>query len=188
MKARHNDPEDAQMMAQREQSLEHSRMPLLVAAILALISCTSDTPTVNQTELNDFATRYAAAWSSKNPAALATFYAQDGSLSVNDGEPAVGHAAITIKVQGFMQAFPDMVVKLDHVSGGGSSPTFHWIWTGTNSGPGGTGKHVHITGREEWTLGADGLIVKSKGYYDEAEYRRQMQAGAPPAQQAHRTA
>ena len=75
-----------------------------------------------------------------------------------------------------MTAFPDMVVKLDSVRQGldASHATFHWTWTGTNTGPGGTGKAVRISGYEEWTLGADGLITESKGHYDEAEYQHQL--------------
>ena len=92
-------------------------------------------------------------------------------------DPAVGRAAIAAKAQAFMTAFPDMVVKLDKISGGGSHATFHWIWTGTNTGPGGTGKAVRITGYEEWTLGAQGLIAESKGHYDEEEYKRQVNSG-----------
>jgi hypothetical protein len=102
---------------------------------------------------------------------------RDGSLRVNAGAPAVGRAAIAAKVQAFMTAFPDMVVKLDEISGSGGHATFHWIWTGTNTGPGGTGKAVRITGYEEWTLGAQGLIAESKGHYDEEEYKRQVNSG-----------
>lgn len=129
---------------------------------------------MNQSKLADFAMRYAAAWSSRNPAKLASFYAETGSLTVNGGAPAIGRAAITATAQGYMTAFPDMVVKLDSVSEEGGHPAFHWTWTGTNTGPGGTGKAVRISGYEEWTLGPDGLIVESKGHFDEAEYRRQL--------------
>jgi len=68
---------------------------------------------------------------------------------------------------------------MDRISQDGSHAIFRWIWTGTNTGPGGTGKSVRITGHEEWTIGADGLIVESKGHYDEAEYQRQLKSGAP---------
>ena len=138
--------------------------------------------TMNQAELTDFANRYAAAWSSQDPASLAAFYADEGSLTVNAGAPSVGRAAITATARGFMTAFPDMVVKRKEVGQDGRHAIFRWIWTGTNSGPGGTGKQVRIEGYEEWTLGADGLIAESKGHYDEAEYARQLQFGAPPAQ------
>jgi steroid delta-isomerase-like uncharacterized protein len=125
----------------------------------------------------DFATRYAAAWSRRNPAALAAFYAEHGSLTVNGGAPSVGRAAITATAHGFMTAFPDMVVTLDRVILQDGGAIFHWTWTGTNTGPDGTGAAVHISGYEEWTIGADGLIAESKGHFDEAEYQRQVKAG-----------
>jgi uncharacterized protein (TIGR02246 family) len=156
---------------------------LLVAGIvLGLTSCTQGTRSMNQSELTEFATKYAAAWSSQNPGKLAAFYAQDGSLTVNTGAPSVGRAAITATAQGFMTAFPDMLVKMDEVRGDASHATFRWIWTGTNTGPGGTGKSVRISGYEEWTISADSLIRESKGHYDEVEYQRQLRFGAPPAQ------
>ena len=137
--------------------------------------------TMNQTALTDFATRYAAAWSSRNPASLASFYNENGSLTVNGGPPSVGRTAITETARGFMTAFPDMVVKMDDVSQDAGHTIFRWTWTGTNSGPGGTGKFVRINGYEEWTIGADGLIAESKGHFDEAEYQRQLKSGAPVA-------
>jgi steroid delta-isomerase-like uncharacterized protein len=133
---------------------------------------------MNQSELTDFATRYAAAWSGQNPEALASFYAEDGSLTVNDGDPSVGREAIAATAREYMEAFPDMVVKMDSVSLEDSRVTFHWTWTGTNTGPGGTGKPVRITGYEEWTFSADGRIVESKGHFDEAEYQRQLSGGS----------
>jgi len=132
-------------------------------------------------DLTEFATRYAAAWSSQNAASLASFYAENGSLTVNGSTPSIGRAAIAATAQGFMTAFPNMVVKMDGVSQDGSHAVFRWTWTGTNSGPGGTGQSVHMRGHEEWTIGADGLIAESKGHYDEAEYQRQLKFGAPPA-------
>ena len=130
---------------------------------------------MDTTQLTDFATRYAAAWSSQDPDALAAFYAEDGSLTVNAGPPAVGRAAIAAKAGDFMEAFPDMVVKMESIRGAGGRAVFRWRWTGTNTGPGGTGRPVDMTGDEEWTLDADGLIRESIGHYDEAEYERQME-------------
>ena len=134
---------------------------------------------MNQTSLTDFGTRYAAAWSSQNPVSLASFFNETGSLTVNGGAPSVGRAAITETASGFMTAFPDMVVKMDDVSQDGGHTIFRWTWTGTNTGPGGSGKSVRINGYEEWTIGANGLIAESKGHFDEAEYQRQLQSGAP---------
>ena len=129
---------------------------------------------MSRAELTDFATRYATAWSGQDPAAFSEFYAENGSLSVNDGTPSVGRAAITGTARAYMTAFPDMVVRLDSLSRDGDQAIFHWTWTGTNTGPGGTGRRVQLTGYERWTMGADGLIADSKGHFDAAEYQRQM--------------
>jgi steroid delta-isomerase-like uncharacterized protein len=150
---------------------------LMVLALLGLAACAARPESSRQSELNDIATRYAAAWSSQNPDALASFYAEQGSLTVNAGAPAVGRSAIASTAKAFMTAFPDMVVKLESVSQERDHVVFRWTWTGTNTGPGGTGKPVRISGYEEWTLDAHGLIVESKGHYDEAEYRRQLRDG-----------
>lgn len=148
-------------------------------AVIVSTACTSEGKPMTHS-LTDFGTRYAAAWSSRNPAQLASFYAENGSLIVNGGPPSTGRTAVAAKAQSFMNAFPDMVVKLERMDEHGDHPVFRWIWTGTNTGPGGTGKLVRITGYEEWTMDPTGLIAKSNGHYDEAEYQRQLKVGAPP--------
>jgi hypothetical protein len=55
----------------------------------------------------------AEAWSSQNPASLAAFYAENGSLAVNGDTPSVGCAAITAIARAYMTAVPDMLVKMD---------------------------------------------------------------------------
>jgi SnoaL-like domain len=121
-----------------------------------------------------FAIRYTAAWCSQTPAQVASFFAETGSLTINGAPPSVGRAAITADARGFMSAFPDLVIHLDSVEPHGSGFVYRWTLTGTNSGPGGTGNRVRISGHEEWTMGADGLISRSLGHYDEAEYARQL--------------
>jgi len=131
-------------------------------------------------ELTDFATRYTAAWCSRDPARVAAFFAEQGSLTINHGAPSVGRAAITTAAQGFMSAFPDMVVIMDSLETTGALIRYHWTLTGTNTGPGGTGQPVHVSGYEEWAFGPDGLIGRSLGHFDEAEYQRQIQGTAEP--------
>ena len=130
-------------------------------------------------DLTDFGTRYAAAWSSQNPALLASFYAENGILTINAGPPSVGRSSITATAHSYMIAFPDMVVTMMRIDQQAAHPIFHWVWTGTNTGPGGTGKFVRLSGYEEWTIDSDGLITESKGHFDEAEYERQLKVGAP---------
>lgn len=64
----------------------------------------------------------------------------------------------------------DLVMEGDHIE-------FHWTFTGTNTGPGGTGNSVRVSGFEEWTIDDDGLIAASSGHYDQAEYARQLEHG-----------
>ncbi|MBX3276521.1 MAG: ester cyclase [Acidobacteria bacterium] len=125
-------------------------------------------------KLQEFGARYTTAWCSQNAAGVAAFFAERGSLKINDGVPSVGRTAITAAAQGFMTAFPDMVVTMDGVSVEGDRAVYRWTLTGTNTGPGGTGKTVRISGYEEWTIGEDGLLAESKGHFDEAEYNRQL--------------
>lgn len=132
---------------------------------------------MNLHELRDFATRYTAAWCSQNAGSVASFFAQDGYLTINEGVPAVGRLAITASAQAFMSAFPDMVVAMDSVGVEGQHAIYRWTLTGTNTGAGGLGNAVRVSGHEEWTIGADGLLAASKGHFDEAEYNRQVKVG-----------
>ena len=127
-------------------------------------------------ELDEFAQRYAKAWCSQNPESVAAFFAERGSISINNGPPAVGRAAIANEAQAFMTTFPDMIVTFDKLEPPPNAITFHWTLTGTNTGPGGTGKRVRISGYELWKIDKDGLIAESKGHFDAAEYDRQLKS------------
>ena len=124
-----------------------------------------------------FARSYAQAWCSKRPIFVASFFDENGSLTVNDGEPAVGTEAITNVAKGFMDAFPDMLVTMDSLVTQPNKLKFYWTLTGTNNGPDGTGEKVRISGHEEWTLNKDRLIQKSEGHFDANEYQKQLEYG-----------
>ena len=64
-------------------------------------------------ELKQFAERYAKAWCSHSPDKVAAFFAENGSISINNGPPAVGRAAIAKEAHAFMITFPDMIVMFD---------------------------------------------------------------------------
>ncbi len=102
--------------------------------------------------LTAFAHRYTAAWCSQNAASVASFFAPEGSLQVNDSAPAVGRVAITAVAQSFMTAFPDLRVLMDDLVVQGDTATYRWTLVGTNTGPGGTGRGVRISGFEEWSI------------------------------------
>ncbi|HUE42709.1 MAG TPA: ester cyclase [Candidatus Sulfotelmatobacter sp.] len=128
----------------------------------------------NPKDLQDFAARYTAAWCSRDAARVAEFFAPDGNLSVNANAPAVGRRAIQEVAQSFMAAFPDLQVILDGVVVEEARTEYHWTLVGTNTGPGGSGKPVRISGWERWKIGEDGLIASSKGQFDDADYQRQL--------------
>ena len=128
-------------------------------------------------ELRDLGDRYTAAWNRHDAAGVASFHNETSSLTVNDGEPAVGREAIAAVAQGFMTAFPDMVLEMDSLRTAEGAIEYHWTFSGTNTGPGGTGKAVRFSGYEEWTMGEDGLIARSLGNFDAAEYNRQLESG-----------
>jgi predicted ester cyclase len=128
-------------------------------------------------KINEFAQAYASAWCSQEPERVAAFFSDTGWLSINGGPPSVGRSAIAEAARGFMTAFPDMVVSFDALVVTDTGPEFHWTLTGTNTGPGGTGNRVRITGYELWRIGPDGMIAESKGHFDVDEYQRQLQPG-----------
>jgi steroid delta-isomerase-like uncharacterized protein len=125
-------------------------------------------------QLLTFARDYTAAWCSQDPDQVAAFFAEDGSLTINDGEPAVGRAAIADSARGFMTAFPDLKVMLDQVElRAPNEVVYRWTLEGHHTGPGGSGRFVRISGFEEWTLN-DGLVHRSLGHFDSADYDRQV--------------
>src|SRR5436309_1968674 len=125
-------------------------------------------------DLLEFARSYTEAWCSGEPARVAEHYSIDGSLTINGGAPAVGREAITEAARGFMDGFPDLRVELDELDDAGSPVEYRWTLTGTNTGPGGTGRSVRVSGVERWTIGGDGLIAASLGSYDAADWDRQI--------------
>jgi SnoaL-like polyketide cyclase len=128
-------------------------------------------------DINIFGESYAQAWCSQRPEFVSLFFAEDGSLSVNDGKPAVGRNEISGVAEGFMTSFPDIIVSMDSLVTNSKGTEFHWTFTGTNTGPNGTGKKVKISGFELWQLDDNGLIKESKGSFDTEEYDKQVKFG-----------
>lgn len=150
-------------------------MLLPAAAVVAMTACMAEGGERDTEELRDFGAAYTAAWNSQQPDSVAAFFQEGGSLRVNEAEPAVGREAIAEVARGFMTAFPDLQLVTDSVRRTSEGTVeYHWTFLGTNTGPGGTGNAVRFSGYEEWSLGDDGLIARSLGHFDEAEYERQL--------------
>ena len=117
--------------------------------------------------LQDLATRYAAAWCSKDPEKVAAFYAKGASISVNGG-PQTPPLEVA---RGFMHDFPDMIVTFDKLEPRNDATAFHWGLTGTHRQ---SGNQVRISGYELWKIDNAGLIAESRGHFDAGEYERQL--------------
>lgn len=118
--------------------------------------------------LSEFARRYTAAWCSQDPASVAGHFSPRGSLTINDGTPSVGRAAITEAALAFMTSLPDMQVILDGLVIHGERATYRWTLISAARG-------LRISGFEEWVIGDDGLIATSLGHFDDAEHARQLE-------------
>ena len=94
------------------------------------------------------ATAYTAAWCSQNSSSVASFFEEKGSLKINDAVASVGRPAIAAAAQGFMTAFPDLVVQMDGISPKDEGFIYRWTLTGTHGGPGGSGRSRRCCGRK----------------------------------------
>jgi len=121
--------------------------------------------------------RASAAWSSQDAEGVAACYEDGASLTINRGTPAIGRAQLEATAASYMSAFPDLRVSVDHVLVAGDAIFWVWTLTGTNTGPGGSGNRVRVSGIEVWTMGETGLVANSVGYYDATAYERQIAHG-----------
>jgi uncharacterized protein (TIGR02246 family) len=126
-------------------------------------------------DLHDFATRYTEAWNSHDPARVASFYAPQGRITINRGDPYVGDDGLTEMADGFLTEFPDLNLKMEGLERRDDRVVYHWSFTGTHAE---TGNHVRISGSETWRFGDDGLIAESVGRYDPEEYERQVRGAS----------
>jgi predicted ester cyclase len=145
---------------------------MIIITILGLVGCESQKSEYEK--MIEFGEKYTAAWNSKNPEKMASFYAENGTLTVNNRTPAAGHKQIAETAKSYMEAFPDIELKMDSLVAYPLTYRYYWTFAGTNTGPGGTGNKVDFSGFEEWKMNNEGLIQKSIGTYDANEYNRQL--------------
>lgn len=58
---------------------------------------------------------YTAAWNSGSPEAVASFYAEDGQIVINRGEPWRGRSGVAEMAAGFFADVPDLTLVCDKV-------------------------------------------------------------------------
>jgi len=118
-----------------------------------------------------FARAYTEAWNSHDPARVAAFFANDGVITINGGQPYEGRDEVATMASGFMRDFPDIHLTMTGLDKLGGVLVYHWRFTGRNAE---TGNPVDITGSETWRLDASGLIEQSIGRFDASDYDRQV--------------
>ena len=121
--------------------------------------------------------RASNAWSNQDPQGMANCYEETASLAINGGAPSTGRAELAATSASYMEAFPDLRVSVDQVLVAGDAVFWAWTLGGTNTGPGGTGNAIRVSGIELWTIGASGLVANSVGYYDAITYAHQLAHG-----------
>ena len=133
---------------------------------------------VSQVSAEERAIAYTEAWNSHVPDAVASFYAEDGRITINDGEPSNRREQVAAMARGFIEAFPDIIIHMDDIRCSGTHAVYRWTLEGHNTGPEGTGNYVKVSGWEYWRYTEDGLIAESLGHFDAEEYEKQVNGGA----------
>ena len=128
-------------------------------------------------DIRQMAERYTQAWCSRSGKAVASSFAENATSIINAGEPTVGRPAIGEAMGAFFADFPDLVLRMDDLRSGGNQAIYLWTLEGTNSGPGGTGNFVRISGWQNWRLSDDLLILAADGGFDAVDYERQIREG-----------
>lgn len=129
---------------------------------------------LSQAQAEDIGKRYTAAWCAHDADAVASFYAADGRIIINDGDPSDGRAAVAEMAQGFFDEFPDLVVRMDSIRTSGTYCIYVWSLDGTHAE---SGNRVDIGGWEYWRLDGDGSVAESRGHFNAEDYERQLAGG-----------
>ncbi len=118
------------------------------------------------------AEEYTAAWNSKSAARVASFYAEDGEIVINRGDPWSGRARVEEMAAGFYADVPDLSLTCDDIRLSGTHAVYVWTFTGHDAK---TDNPLKIRGWEEWDLGDDLKVIASQGWFDAEDYARQVE-------------
>lgn len=92
-------------------------------------------------------------------------------MIMNGGDPMTSRSQIGDMAAGFIADFPDLVLSLDTVLVANHHMVYAWTFEGRHKE---TGNHVRFSGWEEWDLDEDLNVTRSLGWYDNADYERQV--------------
>ena len=128
---------------------------------------------ITQNQAEKLAADYTAAWNTGSPEAVASFYAKDGVIVINRGDPWNNRAGVAEMASGFFADIPDLNLVCDAVRAAGDHVTYQWTFTGTHTA---SGNKVRVLGWEEWDINYAGEVQRSLGWFDSDEYSRQTDA------------
>ena len=130
--------------------------------------------TLNSADCHKLVANNINAWNSLSPEKVSETYAKDACFIINRGDPMNGRADIVEMAAGFMAEFPDLVLTCDNIVTANDHMVYTWTFEGHHVE---TKKFVSFKGWEEWELNADMTVQSSLGWYDAAEYERQVLEG-----------
>jgi uncharacterized protein (TIGR02246 family) len=87
-------------------------------------------------EVERMAEEYTAAWNSKSLEAVASFYAEEGEVIINRGEPWSGRSRVWDMAAGFYAEVPDLSLACDDVRCSGNYGICIWTFTGHDASTG----------------------------------------------------
>ena len=124
-------------------------------------------------EIARIAQDYTKAWNSKSAEAVSSFFAEDGEIVINRGDPWSGRARVRDMAAGFYSDVPDLFLTCDDVRVSDKHVLFLWTFTGHDAT---TQRPLKIHGWEEWDPNNDLQVQSSRGWFDAQSYAQQ--AGA----------
>lgn len=126
---------------------------------------------LTQTQAQALALSYTDAWNQGSAQAVAAHYAESAEMVINSGPQHLGRAGVREVAEGFFADVPDLHLICDGVRLAGDHLIYLWTFTGHHAR---TVAPLSISGWEEWDLGPDRLIRRSRGWYDTGDYARQV--------------
>lgn len=131
--------------------------------------------TLDLATARQIADAYTAAWNSGDPAQVVSFFAPEGGIVINRGDPWEGRSGVRDMDAGFYADVPDLALVCDDLRLSGSHVLYLWTFTGHDAG---SGHPLKIHGWEEWDLDPENhLVTASRGWFDAEDYARQASGG-----------
>ena len=127
---------------------------------------------LNPQKVAKLAADYTSAWNSKSADAVASFYAEDGSIIINNGDPWSGRSRVRDMAAGFYADVPDLTLTCDDVRCSGAHAIYVWTFTGHDAN---SGNPLTVRGWEKWEIDDNLKVKASRGWFDAEDYARQAE-------------